>query len=102
MTSRRSQAAASRLVLRLYVAGTSPNSALARRNLLAVIAPLPKDQVTLEIIDVLVESERGLRDGVLVTPTLIRVAPSPEQRVVGNLRDLQALRLGLGIESAAP
>jgi len=90
--------AAPRLVLRLYVAGASPNSALAKSNLEAVIAHLPTDQVALEIIDVLREAERGLRDGVLVTPTLIRMAPPPEQRVIGNLRDRRALRMGLGID----
>lgn len=41
--------------------------------------------------------ERGLVDGVLVTPTLIRIAPSPEQRVIGNLRDTNALLAGLGL-----
>jgi circadian clock protein KaiB len=86
--------------LRLYVAGGSPNSALARANLDAALSHLPKAAVTLEVVDVLHHPERGLEDGVLVTPTLIRLAPGPEQRVIGNLRDRNALLAGLGIKAA--
>jgi circadian clock protein KaiB len=85
------------LRLRLYVAGESPNSNLARTNLQASIAHLASSEVSLEVIDVLRNPERGLVDGVLVTPTLIRITPSPEQRVIGNLRDTNALLAALGL-----
>ena len=85
------------LCLRLYVAGESPNSVLARRNLRAAIAHLGEGEVNLEVVDVLRNPERGLRDGILVTPTVIRVAPAPERRVIGNLRDRAALLAGLAI-----
>jgi len=85
------------LVLRLYVAGESPNSDLARTHLRAAIEHLPAAAVSLEIVDVLREPLRALHDGVLVTPTLIRIAPLPERRVIGNLRDRDALFSGLGI-----
>jgi circadian clock protein KaiB len=85
------------LCLRLYVAGHSPNSTLAQANLQAAIAHLASSEVSLEVIDVLRHPERGLVDGVLVTPTLIRSAPSPERRVIGNLRDRNALLAGLGL-----
>lgn len=87
-----------RLSLRLYVAGESPNSALAQANLKAALAHLPKSELALEVIDVLCHPERGLADGVLVTPTLIRLVPTPEQRVIGNLRDRSALLAGLGFD----
>jgi circadian clock protein KaiB len=86
-----------RLLVRLYVAGESPNSVAAKKNLRAAIAHLSAGEVTMELVDVLREPERGLRDGVLVTPTLIRVEPKPERRVIGNLRDRAALLAGLGI-----
>jgi circadian clock protein KaiB len=85
------------LRLRLYIAGESPNSNLAKTNLHAAIAHLASSEVNLEVIDVLRSPERGLVDGVLVTPTLIRFAPSPEQRVIGNLRDRSALLACLGL-----
>jgi circadian clock protein KaiB len=86
-----------RLLVRLYVAGESPNSVAAKKNLRAAIAHLFAGEVTMELVDVLRQPERGLRDGVLVTPTLIRVEPTPERRVIGNLRDRAALLAGLGV-----
>jgi circadian clock protein KaiB len=85
-------------VIRLYVAGESPNSVIALSNLKPAIAHLAEGEIAVEVIDVLRHPERGLKDGILVTPTLIRVSPLPQQRVVGNLRDravlLAALRIG--------
>lgn len=89
------------LVLRLYVAGDSPNSVRARENLRAAMAGLPTEEVSLELVDVLRDPERALLDAVLVTPTLIRVAPEPERRVIGNLHDRTVLLAGLGICEAS-
>jgi circadian clock protein KaiB len=86
-----------RLVLRLYVAGDSPNSMLAKANLQKAIAHLARADVTVETVDVLLDPDRGLREGILVTPTLVRVAPAPERRVIGTLHDRTALVAGLGI-----
>ena len=79
------------LQVRLYVAGDSPNSARALANLRAAIAELAGAPDDVEIIDVLQTPERGLRDGILVTPMLVRVAPAPERRILGNLSDRAAL-----------
>jgi circadian clock protein KaiB len=81
------EAGAPRLHVRLYVAGDGPNSARAVANLRAAIAELAHAPDDVEIVDVLQAPERGLRDGVLVTPMLVRVAPPPERRVLGNLSD---------------
>jgi circadian clock protein KaiB len=52
-----------------------------------------------EIVDVLVEPLRALRDGVLVTPTLIRLAPQPEVWIVGDLSRETEVSAALGLES---
>jgi len=88
------------LGLRLYVAGDAPNSVAALVHLRAALAELPADRVDLEIIDVLQEPERGLRDDVLMTPMLVRHRPAPERRVLGNLGAARALRNVLVIEEA--
>jgi circadian clock protein KaiB len=102
MTARPAKGKPHKLVLRLYVAGESPNSVQAKGNLQAAIERLAKEDVSVEYIDVLRHPERGLRDGVLVTPTLIKVAPPPEQRVIGSLHDRDALLAGLGIHETVP
>lgn len=88
------------LVLRLYVAGGSPNSVMARRCLLFAIAHLSKDEVSLEVVDVLQHPERCLADRVLHTPTLVKLSPAPERRIIGNLTDRDALLATLGIDGA--
>ncbi|MEP7051340.1 MAG: circadian clock KaiB family protein [Pseudomonadota bacterium] len=87
----------SRTALRLYVAGSSPNSVLAQNNVRAVMDQLPQGEVTLEVIDVLANPARAQRDRVIVTPTLLRLSPLPELRMIGNLRDRAALLLSLGL-----
>ncbi len=91
MTSSTAKKSVGALVLRLYVAGDSPNSIAARSNLDAALAELGVDDAKLEIVDVLRHPARSLTDGVLVTPTLIRVSPLPERKIIGNLRDRAAL-----------
>ena len=65
---------------------------------MAELARAPDD---VEIVDVLRAPERGLEDGVLVTPMLVRVAPPPERRILGNLSD-RANLLGVLSPQEAP
>jgi circadian clock protein KaiB len=89
------------LELRLYVAGDAPNSLLARDNLRTLLSGLPPDVVTLEIIDCLREPQRALRDGVLVTPTLVRMTPAPRRTIVGTLSDAARVAAALGLADLA-
>ena len=85
------------LRVRLYVAGDAPNSRVAISTVLSVIEQA-RVEINLEIIDVLSDPERGLQDGVLLTPMLVRSDPPPERRILGNLGDraklLDVLSLG--------
>ena len=85
------------LKVRLYVAGASPNSTAAISNLRALLERHAPDSAELELVDVLMRPEDGLRAGILVTPTMVKLDPLPERRIVGNLRDTQALLSVLGL-----
>jgi circadian clock protein KaiB len=89
---------ATSLCVRLYVAGDGPNSTAAVANLRAVLARHPETLVDLELIDVVADPERALRDGIFVTPMLVRVAPTPERRVLGNLQNRRILLDALGFD----
>lgn len=89
------------LRVRLYVAGEGPNSVAAIANLRAALAMRDARSTHVEIIDVFEDADRALRDGVLVTPMLIRVEPGPERRILGNLRDRPALLGALRIDDGA-
>jgi KaiB domain len=39
----------------------------------------------LEIVDVLIEPDRGLSDGIFVAPTLVKLEPKPKKVIFGNL-----------------
>ena len=84
------------LRLRLYVAGDAPNSLRAIANANAICAEHFASGHELEIVDLLEHPLRALADGIIVTPTLIRLFPLPSQRVIGNLSDSNQVLLALG------
>jgi circadian clock protein KaiB len=79
--------AKARLMLRLYVAGNAPNSLSAIANAKAICNAHFAAGHQLEIVDLLKEPMRALADGIIVTPTLLKLMPLPAQRVIGNLSD---------------
>jgi circadian clock protein KaiB len=87
------------VVLRLYVAGTAPNSAQAVANLEAICREHLDGAHELEIIDVLEHPQHAMAAGILVTPTLCKLDPLPKTQVVGNLSDKPRVLLALGIRS---
>jgi circadian clock protein KaiB len=80
------------LVLRLYVVGNAPNSLIAVSNLKAICDVHFTGGHQLEIIDLLKDPGRALEDGILVTPTLVKLSPLPVERVIGNLSDTERVR----------
>ncbi len=85
------------LVLRLYIARDAPNSARAVANLAEICKEYLHGRFKLEIIDVLESPLRALADGILVTPSLAKISPSPAARIVGNLSDRSSVIHALGI-----
>ncbi len=83
------------LILRLYVAGNAPNSVRAISNARAACDAHFAARYELEVVDLLEHPLRALTDGVIVTPTLIRLQPLPVQKVIGTLSDTERLILVL-------
>ena len=83
--------------LRLYVAGDAPNSQQAVSNLNALLKTLGANTYHLEVIDCLADPLRTLTDGIVVTPTLLKVAPEPKRTVIGTLADAEYLRRTIGL-----
>ena len=83
--------------LRLYIADSAPNSVRAIANLEAICKEYLQESFRLEIIDVLEYPQRALADGVLVTPSLNKISPSPVSMIVGNLSDTSSVLRALGI-----
>ncbi|MEO8620601.1 MAG: circadian clock KaiB family protein [bacterium] len=85
-----------RLRLRLYVAGNAPNSVRAIANARAICTEHFPESYDLEIVDLLEQPLRALADGIVVTPTLLKLLPPPTQRLVGDLNDTARVLLTLG------
>ena len=88
------------VVMRLYVAGRAPNSVKAIANLEAICRQHFKDNYKLEIVDVCEFPRRALDDGILVTPSLAKLSPSPGANVIGNLSDTSSVLAALGVQPA--
>jgi circadian clock protein KaiB len=86
---------------RLYIAGDALNSAQAVANLTALCRAYLPDRYDIEVVDVFRQPKRALLDGIIMTPTLVKLAPSPVRRIVGTLSQPQPLLLALGLEAVA-
>ena len=86
---------------RLYVAGDAPNSAQAVANLTALWRKHLLDRHEIDVVDVFREPKRALEEGIYMTPTLVKLAPSPALRIVGTLSETQTVLQALGVESVA-
>ena len=84
-------------VFRLYLAGGAPNSVRALANLYALCRKHFPDSHRIEVVDVLKEPLRALTDGILVTPTVLKLSPAPEQQIIGNLSEEDEVLRALGL-----
>lgn len=84
------------LQLRLYVAGNAPNSMRAIANVRTMCDEHFSAGHHLEIVDLLKHPGRAVEDGIIVTPTLLKLMPLPAQRVIGDLSDTSQVLLTLG------
>ena len=82
---------------RLYVAGDTHNSALALTNLTALCRAELPGRHEIEVVNVFAQPQRALQDGIFMTPTLLKLVPSPTQRIVGTLSQAPPLLHALGL-----
>lgn len=86
---------------RLFLAQDAPNSDQARANLAAFCLAYLPGRHDIEVVDVFREPRRALAEGVMLTPTLIKISPGPVRRIVGSLSQPQVLRDSLGLGASA-
>ena len=79
------------LRLRLYIVGSAPNSLLATAHLQEALEGVDPGSYELEVVDCLVTPQNVFDDGIVVTPTLLRLGPGPMQVMVGTLSDRDKL-----------
>lgn len=77
--------------LRLYVSGNSVRSERAVQKIRRLGLNGESPECAVEVIDALERPDLAERDQVIATPTLIRVLPKPEIRIVGDLNGRQQI-----------
>lgn len=82
----------------LYVADDGPNSILAQANLHAFCRDHLSGRHHIALIDVLKDPQRALTDSIFMTPTLVKLLPKPERRIVGTLSQPGILSAELGLK----
>lgn len=80
--------------IRLYIAGSTPNSLRAQQSLRDATSAISDTaaRLTFEVIDVFKGPKRAIADGILVTPTLVVQHSGERVVMVGDLSDAAALR----------
>ena len=84
-------------VLKLFVTGILPNSARAVVNIKAICEKYLKDRYELEIIDIYQQPSLALSENIIAVPVLIKKFPLPEERLIGDLSDIEKVLNGLHI-----
>ena len=86
------------LILRLYIAGQTPNSLKAMTNLKKLCAEYMSEGYRIEVIDLLKKPELAQQDQVLAIPTLVRNLPVPIRKIIGDLSDTHRVLVGLELQ----
>lgn len=89
-----------RLVVQLFVTGHSARTDTAIDNLRALLKETLPNAFKLTIIDVLEDPQAAEDAFVLATPTLIKLAPLPVRRTIGDLSDRVSLLRSLDLHTA--
>lgn len=84
-------------LLRLYVAGQTPNCLRAFENLKKICEQELEGKYGIELIDLLVNPELAKGDQILAIPTLVRKLPVPVKKIVGTLQDTERVLVGLDL-----
>jgi circadian clock protein KaiB len=83
--------------LRLYVAGQTPKSVLAFRNLKQICEEHLLGRYEIEIIDLIENPQLARGDQILAVPTLVRRLPEPIKKIIGDLSNTERVLVGLDL-----
>lgn len=85
--------------LRLYIAGLTPRSQEAIRNVTAICEEHLAGRCDLEVIDIYQNPVLAKGEQIIAAPTLIKKLPLPLRKVIGNMADAEKILVGLDLRS---
>ena len=84
-------------VLRLYVTDATPKSARAIVNARRILEEHLAGDYSLEILDIAEHVALAAQDQIICAPTLLRLAPAPARRIIGDMSDEARVLKGLDV-----
>jgi circadian clock protein KaiB len=84
--------------LRLYVAGQTPRSLTAFKNLKEICEEYLKGEYHIEVVDLMENPTLARGDQILAIPTLVRKLPQPIRKIIGDLSNTDRVLVGLDIQ----
>lgn len=84
--------------LRLYVAGQTPKSMAAVRNLRAFCDEHLPGKYYVEVVDLLDDPKRARDDQIVAIPTLVRKLPEPMRKIIGDLSNRDRVLVGFDLQ----
>ena len=88
--------------LRLYVAGKTPKSVTALKNLKKYCETHLQGKYQIEVIDLLEKPQLAEGDQIFAIPTLVRKVPEPIRKIIGDLSNEEKVLVGLNIVPVTP
>jgi circadian clock protein KaiB len=85
--------------LRLYVAGPTPKSVTAFRNIEQLCEEHLAGNYCIEVIDLMKNPQLAQTDQILAVPTLVRNRPAPTRKIIGTLSNTERVLGALDIRS---
>jgi circadian clock protein KaiB len=83
----------------LYVAGPTPKSVAALRNLEQLCEKHLAGRYHIEVIDLMKNPHLAQSDQILAVPTLVRKLPSPIRKMIGNLSNTERVLVGFDVRT---
>ncbi len=88
--------------LRLYIAGQTPKSILALKNINKYCKEHLEGQYSIEVIDLIKQPQLAEGDQIFAIPTLVRKFPEPIRKIIGDLSNEEKVLVGLNIRALQP
>ncbi|HEX5111197.1 MAG TPA: circadian clock KaiB family protein [Saprospiraceae bacterium] len=83
--------------LRLYIAGQTPKSVTALKNITKYCKEHLHGKYSIEVIDLLKNPQLAEGDQIFAIPTLVRKVPEPIRKIIGDLSNEEKVLVGLNI-----
>lgn len=87
--------------LTLYVAGQTPKSVAAIRNLQKICAEHLDENYVVKVVDLKENPKLAREHNIVAIPTLVRQLPVPIQKIIGDLSDTEKVLVHLQLAEAS-